>query len=74
MMLPPYTPRKSNLNNFSSGDSFPRLHHYMLTINSKGATHCSTLVIGFKAKLKEMTLFQGKDCSTLVIGFKAKRK
>ena len=50
MMLPPYTPRKSNPNNFSFGDSFPRLHHNKLTINSKGATYCSTLVIRFKAK------------------------
>ena len=72
MILPPYTPRKSNLNNFSSGDSFPRLHHYMLTINSKGATYCSTLVIGFKAKLARSPLSLHPDCSTLVIGFKAK--
>ena len=73
MIPPPYTPRKSNLNNFSSGDPFPRLHHYMLTINSRGATYCSTLVIGFKAKLVYDTDEDAINCSTLVIGFKAKQ-
>ena len=73
MMLPPYTPRKSNPNNFSFGDSFPRLHHNKLTINSKGATYCSTLVIRFKAKPAVPLLFLAWNCSTLVIRFKAKR-
>ena len=73
-MLPPYTPRKSNPNNFSFGDSFPRLHHNKLTINSKGATYCSTLVIRFKAKRQVRLLREGLYCSTLVIRFKAKRR